>query len=116
MLRARKKVSRSAFGRRELTFEGWSLTDGDQLSGSGEFWFGAADGGGAAEAFGEFVDPSGGVDELLFTREERMAGSANADGNARDGGTSVINRATGAGDGRFDVLGMNLGLHGIGGC
>jgi hypothetical protein len=42
-------------------------------------FFAGASGFGAAVTAGEFLDPTGGIDELLFASEKRMAGGANAD-------------------------------------
>ena len=44
-----------------------------------------------------------------------MASSADTHGDGGNGRAGVIDSAAGAGDGRFDVFGMNLGLHGVDG-
>jgi hypothetical protein len=52
-------------------------------------------------ALGELVHASGGVDEALFTREVRVAGSTDTDAEVLHGGDGIINGTTGASDGRF---------------
>ncbi len=66
---------------------------------------------GAAVAAGEFLDPACGVDELLLTREKRMAGGADADFNITLGRTCMVNRAARAVDVGFEILRMNVGFH-----
>ena len=59
----------------------------------------------------ELLDSSGAVDELLLTREERMAVRADFDADVRLGRTRVDHIATVAGDRGLDVLGMYLLFH-----
>ena len=59
----------------------------------------------------EFLDATGGVDELLFPGEKRMAGGADADSNVSFGRASVINRAARANDIGLLIIGMNVRLH-----
>ena len=62
-------------------------------------------------AAGEFLDSAGRIDKFLFSREERMARSANTDLQIAARGPGVVIRPAGAGNnGRF-VTGMNLGFH-----
>jgi hypothetical protein len=62
---------------------------------------------------GEFLDPPGGIDELLFTGEERMAGRADADLDVALRGTGVIDGAARARNRRFAIVGMNICFHGL---
>ena len=64
-------------------------------------------------ASGEFLDASGGVDELLFAGEERVAGCADADLDVFAGRARVVDRPAGAGDRRLVVFWMQIGFHGI---
>jgi hypothetical protein len=66
-----------------------------------------------AVAAGELLDATGGVDELLFACEERMAGRANADLDVPAGRAGVVDGPAGAGDRGFGVIGMETGFHGI---
>src|SRR5690242_11502138 len=61
----------------------------------------------------ELLDPARGIDEFLLTSEKRVARGANTDLQPLPRRTRVVGRATGAGDGRFFILGMNVGFHGL---
>src|SRR5688500_8793776 len=60
----------------------------------------------------EALDPARGVDQLLLTREERMARRAELDVNRLLRGTGVDDIAAGADDLRLLVTRMNAFLHG----
>ncbi len=59
----------------------------------------------------ELIDAPGGIDELLLTGVEGMAGVANADNDDRFGGTGLNHVATSATDFRVHILRMNLIFH-----
>src|SRR6476646_5476424 len=61
----------------------------------------------------ELLDSASGIDEFLFAGEKRMARGANTDLQPLTRRTRVVGRATGAGDGGFFILGMNVGFHGL---
>ena len=56
----------------------------------------------------ELVDAASGIEELLFTREKRMAGGANADFDIVVRRTSAISRAASTCDHGLVVFRMNL--------
>jgi hypothetical protein len=64
-------------------------------------------------ALGELVDPACGIDELLLTREEWMAGGTNADFQVLPRRAGVIRRAARAVDRGFAIIGMNAVFHGL---
>lgn len=66
---------------------------------------------GVAVAAGEFLDASGGINEFLFAGEKGMARRADTDLDVALGGTGVVNGPAGAGDRRFDVIGMDISFH-----
>ena len=66
---------------------------------------------GAAEFLAEAFDAAGGVDELLFAGEERMARAANVDGNARLGAAGDEGIAAGAVHVAGLVTGMDFSFH-----
>ena len=60
----------------------------------------------------ETIDASSGIDELLFTREERVTCRADFDVQITFlGGASLECFAARAGDGYFDVFGVNSWFH-----
>ena len=59
----------------------------------------------------ELFDPAGGVDELLFTGEKRMAGGANFHPDVFRRGPGMVDRAARASNRGFNVVGMNVCLH-----
>ena len=60
----------------------------------------------------EAIDASGGIDELLFTGEERVASRTDFDVQVTFlGGASLECFAARAGDGYFNVFGMNSWFH-----
>jgi hypothetical protein len=63
------------------------------------------------EAAVEPLDPSGGVDDALLAREERVAHVANVHVHVALGGARLDNVATAAANRRRLVLGMNPGFH-----
>lgn len=65
-------------------------------------------------ALGELVDSAGGVDESLFTGEERMARGTDTHAERLLSGACWIDRTAGAGDGRLVSVGMDVGFHGFG--
>ncbi len=67
---------------------------------------------GAAVAARELLNTTGGVDELLFPREKRMASGADADSNIRARGAGVISRTARTDDIGFLIIRMNIRLHG----
>ena len=79
--------------------------------GSGQFWRAAAAGRGGTEAFGEFLNASGGVDEFLLAREKRVGGG----GDAQRHNVMIypINhfRLLGGGGGAGDEAGTAGGVH-----
>lgn len=60
----------------------------------------------------EFLDASGGIDELLFPGEKRMAGGADADLDVPLGRARMIDSAASAGDIGLVILWMNVRFHG----
>ena len=64
-------------------------------------------------ALRELVDAACGVDELLFTREERMAGGANTDFQVLPGRAGLIRSTARAVDRGFAIIGMNAVFHGL---
>jgi len=74
--------------------------------------FAAACGLRAAVTAGKFLDPPGGIDELLFAGKKRMAGGADANFYVPARRAGVIDRTTGAADLRLVVLRMNVRFHG----
>lgn len=80
--------------------------------GKGELDFFPAFGFDAAVAAGEFFDSSGGIDELLLTGKERMAGGTDTDFNVCAGRAGAVGGSTSADDGRLDVFGMDISFHG----
>ncbi len=62
-------------------------------------------------SFRKPFDASGGVDELLVAREERMAFGADLDTDVLFGGTRVDDLPAGAGDRGLFVFGVNFRLH-----
>ena len=67
---------------------------------------------GAAVAARELLNTTGGVDELLFPGEKRMASRADADSNVRARGAGVIGRTARTDDIGFLIIRMNIRLHG----
>ena len=60
----------------------------------------------------EAIDASCGIDEFLFTREERVASRTDFDVQvAFLGGAGLERLAARAGDGYFDVFGVNSWFH-----
>ena len=66
---------------------------------------------GAAVAFGEFLNPTGGVDEFLFAGEKRMAGRANTDSNVAPGRAGVVNRTARANHIGLVIFWVNACFH-----
>ena len=60
----------------------------------------------------EFINATGGINETLLAREERMAGGADADADVFHRGAGVIDSAAGAGDGGIVTFGMSFLFHG----
>ena len=60
----------------------------------------------------ELLDTACGIDELLLTSEERVAGSANTDLDVPTGRTGVIRRTARAVDRGGIVVRMNFSFHG----
>ena len=56
----------------------------------------------------EFINTSGGIDELLFTGEKGMAGGANTDFDIVVRRARTIRRTASTHDDGFDVIGMNV--------
>ena len=71
----------------------------------------SAGGLGAAVAAREFFDAAGGVDELLFAGEKRMARGADADFNVPLGRAGVVDSTASAGDVGLEILWMNVRFH-----
>jgi hypothetical protein len=67
---------------------------------------------GARVTAGEFLDPAGGIDELLFPGEERVASRADADLDVALGRAGVVDGAAGARDRGLLVIWMNICFHG----
>jgi hypothetical protein len=65
----------------------------------------------AAVTLRELLNAACGIDELLLTREERMAGGADTDFQTTAGRTGVIDSATRAGNGCGLVIRMDVGFH-----
>ncbi len=65
----------------------------------------------AAVAAGEFFDAPGGIDELLFACEKRMASGTNTDLNITARRAGVINRAARAHNIGIVVFWMNACFH-----
>ena len=83
------------------------------LSGNfAELWSCAADAL-AAVALGKFVHATSGIDEALFTGEERMASGADTDAEILDRGLRGVNCAASAGDGGFVNRWVALIFHGV---
>jgi len=61
----------------------------------------------------KFLDTACGIDELLFAREERVAGRADADPEITPCGASGVGCPAGAGDVGLVVAGMNVSFHGV---
>ena len=61
---------------------------------------------------GEFLDASGGIDELLLPGEKGMAGRTNTEADVLLGGACMIDRAASADDLAFHVFGVNIRFHG----
>jgi hypothetical protein len=74
-------------------------------------FFAGASGFGAAVAARKFLDPSRRIDELLLTREKRVASGADADFNITPGRAGVIHRAARANDIGLHVFRMNVRFH-----
>ena len=74
-------------------------------------FLGSARGLGTAVPARKFLDPSRGVDELLFTREKRKASSTDPDFDVAPGGTRMINGTARANDIGFVVFRMNACFH-----
>src|SRR6187549_1735281 len=66
----------------------------------------------AAIAAREFLHPAGGIDELLFAGEKRMASGADTDLDVLLRRTGVVNRTAGAGDFGFEIFRMDVRFHG----
>lgn len=64
-----------------------------------------------AVAFLELLDPASGVDEALFSGEERMALGTNADAQVLAGAACLKRRAAGANDGGLLIFWMNFRSH-----
>jgi hypothetical protein len=62
---------------------------------------------------GKFVHTTSGIDEALFTGEERMASGANTDTEILNRGLRGVNRAASASDGGFVNRWMALIFHGM---
>jgi len=60
----------------------------------------------------ETLDPTGGIDQLLFAGEERMARGTDLHAVGLSGGPSLVGAAAGAADRDFVVLGMDFWFHG----
>src|SRR5262249_22428423 len=60
----------------------------------------------------ELLDAAGGIDVLHLAGEERMAGRADFDGDVLPGAARDEFVAATAGNGRFDVFGVNAAFHG----
>ena len=73
----------------------------------------AARGGSGRVALGKLLDASCGVDELLFTREEGVAGGTDPDAKITPCGTGRVSGPAGASDVGLFVAGMNIGFHGV---
>ena len=65
----------------------------------------------AAIAAREFLHPAGGIDELLFAGEKRMAGGADADFDVPASRAGMVDRAAGAANVRLVVVRMNVRFH-----
>lgn len=76
-----------------------------------ELWSSAA-GRGRTETLVELVHTTSCVDQLLLTGEEWMAGSTDTDAQFFAGRACQINRATGAINGRINVIWMDIVFHG----
>ena len=59
----------------------------------------------------EFINTPGGIDKLLLSGEERVAGGTNADFNVFACGPCAVCRTTGTKDDGLAVVGMNIWLH-----
>lgn len=66
---------------------------------------------GAAVAAREFLDPTRRIDELLFTREKRMASRTNADFNVLFGRTRVIDSTARTGNVGLVIFWMDARFH-----
>ena len=83
------------------------------LSGNfAELWSSAADAL-TTVTLGKFVHTTCGIDEALFTGEERMASRANADTEILDRGLRSVYCAASAGDGGFVNRWVALIFHGM---
>ena len=65
----------------------------------------------AAITAGKLLDPTGGVDELLFAGEKRMAGGANANFDVPAGRAGMVDRTAGADHFRLVIVRMNVRFH-----
>lgn len=79
----------------------------------GKLEFLAAHGGRSRVALGEFFDSAGGVDKLLLTREEGVAGSTDPDPQITPCRAGGVSGPAGAGDVGLFVAGMNISFHGV---
>lgn len=79
--------------------------------GAGEFRRAAAAGRGSTEALGEFLDASGGIDEFLLAREERMGGGGDTERHNIMFHTINYFRLLGGGGGPGDEAGTAGGVH-----
>ena len=59
----------------------------------------------------EFLDPTRGIDKLLFASEKRMASGADADFDVLLSGTSVVDRTARAGNFGLVILRMDVRFH-----
>ena len=69
--------------------------------------------GGSAVTAGEFLDASSGIDEFLLPGEEGMASRTDADLQVAFGAAGMVGGPTGAMDGGFFVVGMNICFHSL---
>ena len=67
---------------------------------------------GAAVPACEFLHPTGGIDELLFAREKRMASGTDTDFNVLTGRARMVNGAARANNVGFYVFRMDVRFHG----
>ena len=65
-----------------------------------------------AVTLGELLNPTSGVDKLLLTSEERVAGRADTNLDVLLRRTGLVGSTTGAGDHRIVVLWVNFIFHG----
>ncbi len=84
---------------------------GGRRSGSGETCFGHLAG---AETLRELLHATGGIDKLLLAGEKGMARGTDAEAKVLFGGAGMIDRAAGADDLAFHILGVNVRFHGSG--